>query len=86
MYGGATKTQRRPRSRPCGAVLTLSSTSVGRQPKTQVVALHGGPAFTHNYMLPLMLLADEGHPVVFYDQAGCGGSRGGFSSAKDEAP
>lgn len=39
-----------------------------------VVALHGGPAFTHNYILPLKLLADKGFPVIFYDQAGCGGS------------
>jgi proline-specific peptidase len=25
-------------------------------------------------MKPLVLLADEGHPVIFYDQAGCGAS------------
>jgi pimeloyl-ACP methyl ester carboxylesterase len=43
----------------------------GRPP---IVALHGGPAFTHNYILPMKLLADMGYPVVFYDQAGCGGS------------
>lgn len=40
-----------------------------------VIAIHGGPGFTHNYMLPLMLLADEGYPVIFYDQAGCGESK-----------
>jgi len=44
---------------------------LGRRP---VVALHGGPAFTHNYILPLQLLADSGHAVIFYDQAGCGES------------
>ena len=34
-----------------------------------VVALHGGPAFTHNYILPLKLLANgKTHPVIFYDQ------------------
>jgi proline-specific peptidase len=44
-------------------------------PKPPVIALHGGPSFTHHYMLPLKLLAlTEGHPVVFYDQAGCGES------------
>jgi L-proline amide hydrolase len=42
--------------------------------RTPIVALHGGPAFTHNYILPMKLLADKGYPVVFYDQAGCGGS------------
>lgn len=36
--------------------------------------MHGGPAFTHNYMLPLKLLARKGYPVIFYDQAGCGSS------------
>jgi pimeloyl-ACP methyl ester carboxylesterase len=36
--------------------------------------MHGGPAFTHNYMIPLKLLARKGHPVIFYDQAGCGAS------------
>ena len=39
-----------------------------------VVALHGGPAFTHNYIAPLKLLAHKGFPVIFYDQAGCGAS------------
>merc|ERR1712000_337301 len=42
--------------------------------KPPVIALHGGPAFTHNYMLPLKLLALSGYPVIFYDQAGCGES------------
>jgi pimeloyl-ACP methyl ester carboxylesterase len=39
-----------------------------------VIAMHGGPAFTHNYMIPLKLLARKGYPVIFYDQAGCGAS------------
>jgi len=30
-----------------------------------VVALHGGPAACHNYILPLKLLAHMGYPVVF---------------------
>eukprot|EP00040_Diaphanoeca_grandis_P041890 m.263729 g.263729 ORF g.263729 m.263729 type:complete len:336 (-) comp51811_c0_seq1:127-1134(-) len=43
--------------------------------KAPMIALHGGPAFTHNYILPLKLLAlQSGHPVIFYDQAGCGES------------
>ena len=36
--------------------------------------MHGGPSFTHNYMVPLKLLARKGYPVIFYDQAGCGAS------------
>lgn len=42
--------------------------------KAPVVALHGGPSMTHHSVKPLVLLADEGHPVIFYDQAGCGES------------
>jgi pimeloyl-ACP methyl ester carboxylesterase len=40
--------------------------------KFPVVAIHGGPACCHNYMLPLKLLAREGYDIIFYDQAGCG--------------
>lgn len=29
---------------------------------------------SHPYILPLKLLADSGHPVIFYDQCGCGES------------
>jgi pimeloyl-ACP methyl ester carboxylesterase len=39
-----------------------------------VVGIHGGPAFCHNYILPLILLCDRGFAVVLYDQAGCGRS------------
>lgn len=42
--------------------------------KPPVIAVHGGPAFTHNYMLPLKLLARSGREVIFYDQCGCGDS------------
>jgi L-proline amide hydrolase len=42
--------------------------------KPPVIALHGGPACPHGYILPLKLLADKGFPVIFYDQAGCGES------------
>ena len=50
-----------------------SNKSVAQQ-KTPVIAVHGGPAFTHNYMLPLKLICDDGFPVIFYDQCGCGDS------------
>ena len=36
--------------------------------KPPVVALHGGPSMTHLSLKPLVLLADEGHPVILYDQ------------------
>ncbi|MEU7481173.1 proline iminopeptidase-family hydrolase [Lentzea sp. NPDC042327] len=39
-----------------------------------VVAVHGGPGSTHDYLLPLARLADDGWPVVHYDQLGNGGS------------
>ncbi|MER6952270.1 proline iminopeptidase-family hydrolase [Nonomuraea sp. NPDC000554] len=42
--------------------------------KPAVVALHGGPGGTHDYLLPLADLADAGWPVVHYDQLGNGGS------------
>lgn len=47
-----------------------------------IIAIHGGPSYTHNYMLPLKQQACHGRPTVFYDQAGCGKSRpvpGNFS-------
>ena len=39
-----------------------------------VIAVHGGPAMTHNYILPLQLLVNDGYVVIFYDQCGCGES------------
>eukprot|EP00957_Ditylum_brightwellii_P165875 12628776-Ditylum_brightwellii.AAC.1 len=40
-----------------------------------IIALHGGPSWPHNYMLPLKQLACRGdNEVIFYDQAGCGES------------
>lgn len=39
-----------------------------------VISLHGGPAFTSNYMMPLNLLVASGMVVVQYDQCGCGHS------------
>ena len=39
-----------------------------------IIAVHGGPGYPHDYMLPLRQQACRGRPVYFYDQAGCGGS------------
>lgn len=39
-----------------------------------VVVVHGGPGSTHDYLLRLASLAEEGLPVVHYDQLGNGGS------------
>ncbi|TDC86369.1 proline iminopeptidase-family hydrolase [Actinomadura sp. 7K507] len=43
----------------------------GRPP---LVALHGGPGATHDYLLNLCALTDADWPVVHYDQLGNGGS------------
>jgi len=39
-----------------------------------VVVVHGGPGSTHHYLLALTALADDGWPVVHYDQLGSGNS------------
>ncbi|MFG1974936.1 proline iminopeptidase-family hydrolase [Nonomuraea fuscirosea] len=39
-----------------------------------VVALHGGPGSTHDYLVSLAALAGHGYPVIHYDQLGNGGS------------
>ncbi|WP_033400298.1 proline iminopeptidase-family hydrolase [Actinokineospora enzanensis] len=39
-----------------------------------LVVAHGGPGSTHDYLLALAELAEEGWPVVHYDQLGSGGS------------
>lgn len=46
---------------------------IGKE-KGTVIGLHGGPAFCHNYILPLKLLANYGYSVILYDQIGCGRS------------
>ena len=43
-------------------------------PAGTVVALHGGPGATHDYLLSLSDLAQWGYRVVYYDQIGCGRS------------
>ncbi|MCI4372724.1 MAG: proline iminopeptidase-family hydrolase [Thermoplasmata archaeon] len=42
--------------------------------KGTVLALHGGPGATHDYLLSLNDLAEHGYRVVYYDQLGCGRS------------
>lgn len=39
-----------------------------------VVVVHGGPGSTHDYLLRLAALAQDGWPVVHYDQLGNGAS------------
>ncbi len=46
---------------------------VGSGDAVPLLALHGGPGFTHEYLRSLAALADT-RPVVFYDQLGCGRS------------
>ncbi|MFF3437160.1 proline iminopeptidase-family hydrolase [Streptosporangium sp. NPDC002721] len=42
--------------------------------KPALVALHGGPGSTHDYLVGLAVLSEAGWPVVHYDQLGNGGS------------
>lgn len=39
-----------------------------------LVTLHGGPGATHDYLLSMADLADDGRAVIFYDQTGNGNS------------
>jgi L-proline amide hydrolase len=39
-----------------------------------LVTLHGGPGASHDYLLALADLADDGRVVIFYDQTGNGNS------------
>jgi L-proline amide hydrolase len=39
-----------------------------------VIVVHGGPGSSHDYLLNLCVLAEDGWPVVHYDQLGNGGS------------
>jgi proline-specific peptidase len=41
--------------------------------KTPLLVIHGGPGFSHHYLLTLTDLADE-RPVIFYDQLDSGNS------------
>jgi L-proline amide hydrolase len=42
--------------------------------KTPLVVLHGGPGAAHNYTLRIARIAEQGRPVVHYDQLGSGSS------------
>jgi len=42
--------------------------------RVPLVCVHGGPGSSHNYFGRVEKLADEGRPVVLYDQVGCGNS------------
>lgn len=41
---------------------------------TPLLVLHGGPGYPHYHLQPLEALAEQGIPVIFYDQLGCGES------------
>lgn len=43
-------------------------------PMTPLVVVHGGPGFSHDYLLALATIAESGRPVVHYDQLGGGRS------------
>lgn len=42
--------------------------------KAKLLTMHGGPGMSHDYLLPLADLSDNGITVIFYDQFGCGRS------------
>ncbi len=48
--------------------------SEGEPKRGTVIALHGGPGGTYDYLAPLFDLADSGYRVVMYDQSGGGKS------------
>lgn len=39
-----------------------------------LLTLHGGPGIPHDSLEPLEELAENGCPIIFYDQLGCGNS------------
>ena len=49
-------------------------------PGPPMIAVHGGPGASHDYISPLSQLALSGRPIIHYDQIGCGNS----SSLTDE--
>jgi proline iminopeptidase len=48
--------------------------SFGDPAHHSVLGLHGGPGASHDYLLPLSDLAQDGFRVVLFDQLGCGRS------------
>jgi len=47
----------------------------GQPTKGEILCLHGGPGATHDYLLSIVDLADQGYRITFYDQLGCGRSQ-----------
>jgi proline iminopeptidase len=47
---------------------------IGSGGRGRVLALHGGPGLSHDYLTPLADLAAGGYELVLYDQFGCGSS------------
>ena len=54
--------------------------------KLPIVMVHGGPGWSHHYMLPLKQQACRGRDVYFYDQAGAGTSERPTPSSRIAAP
>lgn len=54
--------------------LSIFYRSEGEPEKGTVLALHGGPGGSYDYLAPLFKLADDGYRVVLYDQSGGGKS------------
>jgi L-proline amide hydrolase len=52
----------------------LASAREGAPSGRPLVALHGGPGCTHDYLLSLLDLVRDDRPVLFYDQLGNGRS------------
>ncbi|MCI4367743.1 MAG: proline iminopeptidase-family hydrolase, partial [Thermoplasmata archaeon] len=48
--------------------------SFGTADRGTVLGLHGGPGATHDYLLPLTDLVEDGYRVVLFDLLGCGRS------------
>ncbi len=46
---------------------------VGSGPGVPLLVIHGGPGFSHDYLLPIEELGRD-RPVIFYDQLDCGNS------------
>ena len=57
-----------------GAWYRLNGREHFERGKTPLVVAHGGPGFSHHYVLPLVELADE-RPVIFWDQLDSGNSQ-----------
>ena len=48
--------------------------SFGEPKKGSILCLHGGPGGTHDGMVSMAKLSEDGYQVVLYDQLGCGKS------------